>query len=1609
MNTMRLRLVSYSICFFLCCTAGVCSSFVSFPSKQSHVTDSSVISSKVSTGACLSDVLRSVMLVNTDGKPLSHDVIAAIQSLYVIENVPSEHRKSSGPPHMERVFEYTDTIGRAMGLSTALHSVVSKAALVHDLNYLTYPTNADKEGLQQKSQSVVRKYLGISKDPTLSIVKDFLRSQPLRYWPQEGGDFFYATVECMLDLEGISDEDRAWMRQGLLIEVSHERFALESLGHYNVPVSDEIAWFILHHNHYIDVTDDTTLAEIRAIARKLSTTADEVILALDILIVADVFESFTNITRKARHNEPLTLALEKMVNDKGRKVGLMNIEAIASAVGMLLHDKQLDFLKTIFSGRNLSLNNKNDCARIQQEIVDAVAMFDDGRPAFFYQEGYVHEGQADPLPIQNQNDSTGAQSFYDESKSTNINKKLFEDLFSKVGNQTADEFCDLVDDVRDVLAQEQKTGMLRAKIQEIESTDYFTEGGVAYIPDGEGALFVVGDTHGDFSTLKQIIIESQMLEKLVAGEPCHVVFLGDYTDIGVHVLECLEVVMLLKRRFPEQVSLLTGNHEQRTNIRREVTLHEKAGKVDGDFYVAYEHTEFPLRFKKREFSAVRLSLKSFFADLPFQAVTKNGIVFVHGAAPSAALMEKFHVDENGLLAVAGNKNIRNKMLWGFVQRREELEDRPLGIKGSQHSWIGWKSFVRYMDAIGGSIMVRGHDRAALWDHALFDNRFISIISTDFRSADYGYTKTPEPILGRYGVFDLGKTYGSIKPEEVISLLVWKTKNSATGDDDSRVLDERFAYNQNLIQEVSEQLLTERRTDAVPDTCKTVKDLYALGIQESFIQNNIIFIPPQDASIVVVGDNHGDRQSLLRILDASQFESRIEAGENIYLVCLGDYIDRGERSLEVMEILLQLKKRYRDKVVLLRGNHDNVDLTPRDDVTISSDEIASVRRAYPVETRKMTDDDIMSFLLESFRVDHPEDYEPEWGERKFPKDLRDLFGDNRGKLLFQQYKRLFETFPVGLFFGQNMLFVHGTVPHESIVMKNGIGALCRKDNGMLCDQMRGDYIDSRNKQKETLKAFENHPYFAIQSQDFVARSLDALGVQWMVRGHDGSLGPHHRLANGRVVTVHSCGGGSSDARSDDQYDPVRYLEISFDKEKGGDILPTNIVTLDDARRECLKKTIQQQRGPVEILQAVRTWLLNAMFFNDLKSNSEYRYMHMLRVIEYCDAFLRRDFEYFTNKLREKLTPKEREAYLSRLNILWRAFDALPYDEQIAFVIALSLHDISFAEDIDPVNHEYKSGIVAMKILAHEGLSDIVSAKQLALIKQIISTHTLLGCMRYGERVPRAFVTQGNNILFYILMNICDVAGMGSGNVNRVDPVQLEDIMRFLDQTALHELVGVYDQHRLVDQVAIDFAGDCEYFLRQAQAAKEQRKDKNERQKIVNAIAHEFGEFNVEKKDETRLRAIMRTRLDIVSTTVAIPFVVSLNDHEYRRYAKCMRFIAQCADVLDEMLPGDRKNDDTILCFSSDFQELTESDLGYPAVYQGVYRFFPQLIDNIPDDHAVTRKAIERFFAELKEQDKGTIGVLFGIPMQLIDDTHFAFSVERFVRLNISAEKTFMEAA
>lgn len=88
-----------------------------------------------------------------------------------------------------------------------------------------------------------------------------------------------------------------------------------------------------------------------------------------------------------------------------------------------------------------------------------------------------------------------------------------------------------------------------------------------------------------------------------------------------------------------------------------------------------------------------------------------------------------------------------------------------------------------------------------------------------------------------------------------------------------------------------------------------------------IRGKLVTLAPKGEAIIV-GDIHGDLESLVHILKDSNFiENAQQRQKQTMLIFLGDYGDRGFYSAEVYYIALTLKQLFPKNVILMRGNHE----------------------------------------------------------------------------------------------------------------------------------------------------------------------------------------------------------------------------------------------------------------------------------------------------------------------------------------------------------------------------------------------------------------------------------------------------------------------------------------------------------------------------------------------------------------------------------------------------------------------------------------------------------------------------------------------------------------
>ncbi|OHT16763.1 Serine/threonine-protein phosphatase PP1-2 [Tritrichomonas foetus] len=124
----------------------------------------------------------------------------------------------------------------------------------------------------------------------------------------------------------------------------------------------------------------------------------------------------------------------------------------------------------------------------------------------------------------------------------------------------------------------------------------------------------------------------------------------------------------------------------------------------------------------------------------------------------------------------------------------------------------------------------------------------------------------------------------------------------------------------LDQLIYNVLLTRIMQDQPISDLVSISDIDDLVSTAKLIFNSEPMMLRLDFPIQVVGDIHGNIDDLLRIFERCGYPPK-----TTYLF-LGDYVDRGPASVEVILLLLALKCKYPSHINMLRGNHETAPIS-----------------------------------------------------------------------------------------------------------------------------------------------------------------------------------------------------------------------------------------------------------------------------------------------------------------------------------------------------------------------------------------------------------------------------------------------------------------------------------------------------------------------------------------------------------------------------------------------------------------------------------------------------------------------------------------------------------
>lgn len=183
--------------------------------------------------------------------------------------------------------------------------------------------------------------------------------------------------------------------------------------------------------------------------------------------------------------------------------------------------------------------------------------------------------------------------------------------------------------------------------------------------------------------------------------------------------------------------------------------------------------------------------------------------------------------------------------------------------------------------------------------------------------------SPEPIVKS---IDTGNSHAKVDVKHVKKLLTGRSSSSistATIADSPPLQPSSKKYDVDIDGIIERLLATKKRHSSRKS--KSVLDVDTNEIKFILGKSRLIFLeqpsllrlsPP----VKIVGDIHGQFHDLVRIFNCCGYPPHSN-----YLF-LGDYVDRGEKSLETILLLLCYKIKYPENFFMLRGNHESANIT-----------------------------------------------------------------------------------------------------------------------------------------------------------------------------------------------------------------------------------------------------------------------------------------------------------------------------------------------------------------------------------------------------------------------------------------------------------------------------------------------------------------------------------------------------------------------------------------------------------------------------------------------------------------------------------------------------------
>ncbi|XP_041989845.1 serine/threonine-protein phosphatase BSL3-like isoform X3 [Salvia splendens] len=251
-----------------------------------------------------------------------------------------------------------------------------------------------------------------------------------------------------------------------------------------------------------------------------------------------------------------------------------------------------------------------------------------------------------------------------------------------------------------------------------------------------------------------------------------------------------------------------------------------------------------------------------------------------------------------------------------------------------------------------------------------------------------------------------------------------------------------------------------------------------------------------APIKIFGDLHGQFGDLMRLFD--EYGSPSTAGDIAYIdyLFLGDYVDRGQHSLETITLLLAMKVEHPHQIHLIRGNHEAADIN-----ALFGFRIECIER--------MVNHSTLYCLLYMGLTHRPSNGFLNQGERD-------------GIWTWHRINRLFNWLPLAALIEKKIICMHGGIGRSinHIEQIESIQRPIAMEAGslVLMDLLWSD--PTENDSVEGLRPNARGPGLVTFGPDRVMEFCNNNDLQLIVRAHECVMDGFERFAQGHLITLFS---------------------------------------------------------------------------------------------------------------------------------------------------------------------------------------------------------------------------------------------------------------------------------------------------------------------------------------------------------------------------------------------------------------------------------------------------------------------------------------------------------